>query len=392
MINLIKKFLQLESTGGMVLLSMTILALILNNSAGAWIYQELLYLPLVVNLGSFHYSQPMLFWINDGLMSIFFLLVGLELKREYHYGELAEPSKVILPAMAAIGGMLIPAILYVCFNLGDYEALKGWAIPVATDIAFALGVLSLFGKRVPLSLKMFLLTLAIFDDIVAIIIIALFYTQSLSYIFLIGACFSLILLWTLNLLKIKPLFPYLFLGFLLWICMLRTGIHPTIAGVLLALMIPLDGSESASPLSKLENILHPWVVYFVIPLFAFANAGVSFSGLSLNIFTNTITVGIIVGLILGKQLGVLLFAWMAVKIKWATLPENISWFEIYGVAVLCGIGFTMSLFFGILAFENEQSLYLTPVRLGVLCGSLISGLCGAIVLGIAFSRKKQKAM
>lgn len=387
----IRKFLRLESSSGIILLSATIFALVLDNTAASFLYQGLVHSPFSFQFLNFEFSQTFLFFVNDILMAIFFLLVGLELKREYCLGELSEPSKIILPAMAAFGGMVIPALFYVFFNYNDPETIKGWAIPVATDIAFALGILSLFGKRVPIQLKLFLLTLAIFDDLGAIIIIAIFYTKSLSFEFLALSILIFCILWLFNILKINKLWPFLLIGVLLWFCVLMTGVHPTIAGILVALMIPVNQNPEQSLLHKLEDTLHPWVAFLIMPLFAFANAGVSFSGLTVEIFSNPITLGIIAGLFLGKQVGVLFFTWVAVQLGWASLPRQVNWLDIYGIALLCGIGFTMSLFLGILAFEDVGAQFLTPVRIGVLFASLISGIASAFILVISsMSKSKRK--
>lgn len=364
---------QLESAGGIVLFVMAILAMIWANSPLAYIHQQ--------------FINRFLFLINDGLMALFFLLVGLELKRGYLEGRLSKLSEVSLPFIAALGGMLLPVMVYYWFNAGNPDTLKGWSTPVATDIAFALAVLSLFGKRLPISLKLFLLALAIFDDIGAIIIISLFYSTGLSLPFLL---FSLLLfagLLLLNRFRVQALLPYLVTGILLWLCLFYAGIHPTIAGVLLALTIPGHANPYQSPLRKLEDVLHFWVVFVIMPLFALANAGFSLEGLRLKDVANPVVMGIASGLFLGKQMGVFLFSYVLIKLKFARLPDYSSWFQLYGVSLLCGIGFTMSLFLGTLSFPN-QAHYLTDVRLGVILGSFLSGLFGAMVL-LFFTSKKR---
>lgn len=368
----IKKFFQLDAASGILLLCMTLTALILDNSAMSPLYHAL----LQFSLG----TQPLLFWINDGLMGLFFLHVGLELKREFLAGELAAWSKVLLPGMAALGGMLVPACIYMLTNFHHADYLQGWAIPVATDIAFAVGILSLFGRRVPLALTVFLLTLAIFDDVGAILIIAVFHTHTLSWWSIGAALSALLCMGIFRKLNIEKLWPYLIVGWLLWLCVLKSGVHATIAGVLLAWMIPPDAAH------RLENFLRPWVAFFIMPIFAFANAGISFAGLSSEVFFNTVTLGIIAGLFLGKQSGVLMFVWILSKLKLAKLPEQVTWLEMYGVALLCGIGFTMSLFLGMVAFAGDSLEYMNAVRLGVLCASLLSGMSGAFVLSIAFKK------
>ncbi len=367
--NILRTFLKHEASSGILLLVMALVALVLDNSVFSDSYQKILQTPST------------LFWINEGLMTLFFLSIGLELKREFLQGELSTSSKVVLPSIAALGGMLAPALIYLAINFHHAPALKGWAVPVATDIAFALGVLSLFGKQVPLGLKVFLMTLAIFDDVGAIIIIAGFYSHDLSY-FLLGIALLLILIlqW-LNIAGVQRLLPYFLVGFILWLCVVGSGVHATVAGILLAFTIPL------APLQYLEKKLHPWVAYLIMPLFALANAGVSFQGLHLSIITDFVSLGIILGLFLGKQLGVFGFVWTVVKLNWCRLPKHTTWLELYGIALLCGIGFTMSLFLGTLAFANDNPIYLTEVRLGVLIGSLLSGLMGAGILYIAFSKK-----
>ena len=369
---MIKKFLQLESAGGVVLFAMAILAMAWANSPFSFIHQQ--------------FIDQFLFSINDGLMAIFFLVVGLELKRGYLEGRLSKLSEVALPFFGALGGMLVPVLIYYWINVSDPEMLKGWSTPVATDIAFALGVLSLFGKRVPIALKLFLLALAIFDDVGAILIICLFYSAGISPLYLFYAAGLMVILLLLNRAYVRSLVPYLLIGMLLWSCLLHAGIHPTIAGVLLALTIPADKNHARSPLHYLESKLHVWVAFLIMPLFALANAGFSLHGLTFNDLTKNLVLGITLGLFIGKQIGVFLFSWILIKLKFARLPENSSWPELYGVAILCGIGFTMSLFLGTLSFPNEPAS-LTQVRLGVIMGSLLSGLMGAMVLFLALKKR-----
>ncbi len=385
----IRAYLKLESTAGIILFAMAILALILENSPFAYLYQAIQQWPIQVNFAEWSFVAPLPFWINEGLMTFFFLLVGLELKREFLTGVFVDRKQIILPGIAALGGMLVPVGIFILLNSSHPDALKGWAIPVATDIAFALGVLSLFGRRVPLGLKLFLMALAIFDDVGAILIIAISHTGTLSFMMLIFACVLFFILWGFNILGVTRLWPYLTVGFLLWLCVLNSGVHATVAGVLLALLIPIH--EKKSPLHRLEKILHPCVAYFVMPLFAFINAGVSFIGAPLASLFDYLTLGIICGLVIGKQLGVFGFVLTLIKLGWAKLPEGTTWLQLYGVAVLCGIGFTMSLFLGTLAFENDNPIYLIKVRLGVLLGSLLSGVIGAAILHIAFVTRKKRA-
>lgn len=385
----IRKFIKHESACGILLFFAALIALIMCNSPLSVFYQNVFKLPLQIQIGQFSYGEPLLFWINEGLMAIFFLQVGLELKREFLEGELRGLSKVALPGIAALGGMLVPALIYVGINYSNPETLKGWPVPVATDIAFALGVLSLFGKRVPITLKLFLMALAIFDDVGAIIIIAIFHTKDLSFLAMFGALLIIALLCTLNALKIRSLIPYILVGFLLWLCVLKSGIHTTVSGVLLAFTIPLRkmDSEEFSPARELESALLPWVAFLVMPLFALANAGVSFTGLEASTFTSFITLGVVAGLALGKQIGVFSFTWISIRLGWVSLPKKVSWLQLYGVALLCGIGFTMSLFLGTLAFEYDDPIYLTEVRLGVLIGSIVSGIAGALILHSASNKR-----
>ena len=378
--NALARFFQLESASGLLLIAAAVLAMLISNSPFAHFYSSLLDVPVAVQIGALKIAKPLLLWINDGLMAIFFLLVGLELKREVVYGQLATPSQIILPGAAAIGGMLVPALVYVWFNHGDSEAMRGWAIPMATDIAFALGVLALLGSRVPTSLKLFLMTLAIIDDLGAIIVIALFYSSELSSLSLMLAGAALIGLFALNRMGVRQLGPYLLLGLFLWVCVLKSGVHATLAGVALAFFIPVKGDNPEhSPLATLEHALHGWVAFGILPLFAFANAGVSLEGMSLQSFLQPVPLGIAAGLLLGKTVGVLGLTAIAVFTRMARLPEGANWGQVLGVAVLCGIGFTMSLFVGSLAFTPDVSPYARQDRMGILTGSLLAAVLGYVI-------------
>lgn len=375
----LKEFVQHESVAGLLLMATALLAMLVANSAWSAHYLNLLQVPVTVQVAEFGIHKPLLLWINDGLMAIFFLLVGLELKREWLVGELADKSQVVLPALAALGGMAMPAALYVAINAHDASALSGWAIPAATDIAFALGILSLLGSRVPLSLKVFLTSLAIFDDVGAIVIIALFYTADLSLQALAVAAVAVLLLAIFNRQRVMHTAPYLLVGLVLWVAMLKSGVHATLAGVLIALFIPMQQHNNAnqSPLRQLEHSLHPWVAYMVLPVFAFANAGLNLRDLDAQQMLHPVTLGVAAGLFIGKQLGVMLCCWLAIRLGWAQLPKGATWLSLYGIAVLTGVGFTMSLFIGGLAFVGQ-----TPFdeRLGIVLGSLFSGAVGYWVL------------
>lgn len=384
----VQDFLRLETAAGFILMFVAVLALIANNSSMSLAYSEFLNTPVAVKLGSFEIAKPLLLWINDGLMAIFFFLVGLEIKSEVMEGELSTFDKAALPLFAAIGGILVPALIYVGVNLGNSANLEGWAIPAATDIAFALGVLALAGSRVPVSLKILLLAVAIIDDLAAIVIIALFYTENLSLTALSWGMVGTAGLFALNRMRVMSIAPYAILGLFVWVCVLKSGVHATLAGVIAAFAIPLHHSnpEKSSPLHKAEHGLHVWVAYLILPLFAFANAGVSLSGVSLSDVLAPLPLGIALGLFVGKQIGVFSFAALAIKLGWAKLPEGANFLHLYGVACLTGIGFTMSLFIGTLAFDDEATL--NAVRLGVLMGSLASGIAGYAVLRIACRERK----
>ncbi|RAU49458.1 MULTISPECIES: Na+/H+ antiporter NhaA [unclassified Pseudomonas] len=385
--NTFKRFFKLEAAGGLLLIAAAALALLINNSPLSWLYNSFLDLPVAVRMGALEIAKPLLLWINDGLMALFFLLIGLEVKREIIQGHLSRLSQVVLPGAAAIGGMVVPALLYWALNHDDAAAMSGWAIPMATDIAFALGVLALLGKRVPVSLKLFLMTLAIIDDLGAIIVIALFYSSEMSMLSLTLALAALAGLIVMNRLGVAKLTPYLLLGLVLWVCVLKSGVHATLAGVVLALCIPLKTVRDApSPLQLLEHALHPWVAYGILPLFAFANAGVSLSGVTLESFSHPVPMGIALGLLVGKTVGVFGLTWLAIKGGWAALPTGANWGQVLGVSVLCGIGFTMSLFVGSLAFVPGQSPFAGMDRMGILSGSIIAALAGYGLMAMA-SRK-----
>ncbi len=382
------RFFQLEAASGLLLIAAAALALIINNSPLSHLYASFLDVPVVAQIGALKIAKPALLWINDGLMALFFLLIGLEVKRELLDGQLSKPSQVVLPGAAAIGGMVVPALIYWALNKDNPAALGGWAIPMATDIAFALGVLALLGKRVPVSLKLFLMTLAIIDDLGAIIVIAIFYSTDLSGASLAGAAACLIALIAMNRLGLVKLGPYMIVGRILWVCLLKSGVHATLAGVTLAFCIPLRTKNAEpSPLLTLEHALHPWVAYAILPLFAFANAGVSLVGVNLESFTHHVPMGIAAGLLLGKTVGVLGFTWVMVKTGLAALPAGANWGQVLGVAVLCGIGFTMSLFVGSLAFVPGSSEYAGMDRMGILTGSILAALIGYAVTAMA-SRKQ----
>jgi NhaA family Na+:H+ antiporter len=378
----IRDFLRLESSAGLLLLAAALLALVASNTPLESLYGAFLGIPVEIRVGALHLDKPLLLWINDGLMAVFFLLVGLEIKRELVEGELSTPAQAALPVAAALGGMAAPAAIYLAMNWTDPVARAGWAIPSATDIAFAIGVLTLLGPRIPQSLKVFLLALAIIDDLGAIVIIALFYSGDLALSSLLFGAIALAGLLLLNLTGVRRIAPYTLLGIVLWVCVLKSGVHATLAGVVTAFCIPLreEPAYGPSPLKRLEHALHPWVAFLVMPLFGFANAGVSLTGDGGAALTGGVAGGIALGLFLGKQLGAFGVAALAIKSGLARLPEGASWLGLYGTCVLAGIGFTMSLFIGTLAWDDAD--YAAPLRLGVLGGSLLSGLAGYLILKI----------
>jgi len=375
-------FFKQESTGGILLMISALLAIILANSPLEHYYNLLISTPVQVRVGDLDIAKPLLLWINDGMMAVFFLLVGLELKREVLRGELSQLSNMVMPGLGAIGGMLVPALFYLMFNWQNPATLQGWAIPAATDIAFALGVLSLLGSRVPNSVKVFLTSLAIFDDIGAILIIALFYTANISLGMLIVAVLCLISLFFVNRFAVQRRSPYFILGLIMWVALLKSGVHATLAGVLLALFIPIEENPETgvSLLSELEHELHGLVAYAILPLFAFANSGINLSGIGLDFLLHGVPVGIAVGLFIGKQLGIFTFCWIGIKLGLTRLPSGMNLPTLYGTAILCGIGFTMSLFIGSLAFEETGTNQLFDERLGIIIGSLLSGVVGFLVL------------
>jgi len=387
--NFIRRFLKLEAAGGIILMFAAVAAMIFANTPLEKYYQLLIDTPVAVQLGSLKVAKPLLLCINDGLMAIFFFLIGLELKRELLEGELSNKANVILPGIGALGGMLVPALIYVAFNQNDPVALKGWAIPAATDIAFALGILTLLGSRVPVSLKIFLTSLAIFDDIGAILIIAIFYTEKISFAALGIVALSILVLFFLNKKHIESRSIFRFIGVVLWVAMLKSGIHATLAGVILAMFIPIKSHHDPefSPLKTMEHDLHSAVAYIILPIFAFANAGIRVVGMSADQFLHSVPLGIALGLFFGKQLGIFGFVWAAVKMKLVKLPSAFSWQTLYGVAALAGIGFTMSLFIGSLAFEETGVNLLFDERLGIIIGSLFAGLVGYFVLRSSLPEK-----
>lgn len=378
----VTEFLRLESASGILLLAAAILAMLIVNSPMSRLYDALLDVPIEIRFADLLLAKPLLHWVNDGLMAVFFLLAGLEIKREFLDGELSDSSRVLLPAAAAVGGMVVPALIFAYVNRGDPTALAGWAIPTATDIAFALGILALFGNAVPVGLKLFLLTLAIMDDLGAVLIIAAFYTGNLAPSALIMAGLFIACLAFMNHRGVNTTAPYILVGLCLWTAVLKSGVHATLAGAVLAMFIPLNPGKDAttSPLRQLESDLHPTVAYFILPAFAFANAGVSLEGVTPEVLFGGIPLGIMLGLFAGKQLGIMATTWLMVKLRLARLPEETDWLQIYGVSLLCGVGFTMSLFIGSLAFEHAGTEYSAAVRLGILCGSMLCGIAGWLVL------------
>lgn len=382
-LKVIKDFYERESLSGILLILVTIAALLLKNSPLSEAYDSFLHTPVEIRFGLLQIAKPLLLWINDGLMAVFFLLVGLEVKREILRGSLSSWSQAALPVIAAFGGMLVPALVYIGFNRSEPLGLQGWAIPTATDIAFALGILSLLGKRVPPSLKIFLLALAIIDDLGAIVIIALFYTADLSMVSIAFASLALLALFVLNRVGVVRKAAYILIGAVLWVSVLKSGVHATLAGVALAFMIPMgarNGNDAdQSFAASLEHDLHPWVSFMILPLFAFVNAGINLRGLEIGQLASPVPLGIMLGLFIGKQTGVFLFSWLAIRLKLASLPVGSTWRQFYGVAVMTGIGFTMSLFIDSLAFVDDN-VYQYADKLAILLGSLFSGIMGYLVL------------
>lgn len=383
-----QRFVEHESAGGLVLGAAALVALLLSNSPWAPHYFALIRMPGEVRIGgdALVLAKPLLVWVNDLWMAVFFFLVGLEIKREWKQGELADRRQAMLPMVAALGGMAAPALIYAALNWGQVAALRGWAIPTATDIAFALGVLSLLGRRVPVSLKVFLTAVAIIDDLGAIVVIAFFYTDQLSVPMLAGAAAGIGMLAALRAARVERVDAYVLVGLLIWLFVLKSGVHATLAGVVTALAIPTHGRGGRRPALELEHGLHPWVAFGILPCFAFVNAGVSLRDVSPSTLADPVTLGIVLGLVVGKAVGVFGSVWLMVQLGAAQRPAGASWAQLAGVALLCGIGFTMSLFIGMLAFEGQDAAYEARVKLGVLCGSLVAGLAGALVLRAAGRR------
>jgi NhaA family Na+:H+ antiporter len=380
---MLQSFLKKESTPGILLIIVTLIALILQNSDFSTYYNSFLHTHVEIRFGELQIAKPLILWVNDGLMAIFFFLIGLEVKREVLEGHLSSVQQIALPGIAAIGGMLVPALVFVAFNQGEGFAMKGWAIPTATDIAFALGILSLLGSRVPVSLKIFLMALAIIDDLGAIVIIALFYTSELSTLSIVIASIALIILFIMNRMGVIRRAVYIVVGIILWVSVLKSGVHATLAGVALAFMIPLNSKDNEgkhfSMSKEMEHGLHYWVAFLILPLFAFVNAGVNLKGISVDEMFGSVPMGIMLGLFVGKQVGVFGFSWIAIKLGWAKLPTSSTWVQLYGVAVLTGIGFTMSLFVDSLAY-NDTQMYHFSDKLAILLGSFFSAIVGYVVL------------
>jgi len=381
--NFLDEFIKKESSSGILLIFVTIFALLLKNTDFAPLYDGFLHTPVEIRFGALQIAKPLILWINYGLMAVFFFLIGLEVKREVLEGHLSSLKQVSLPAFAAVGGMLVPALFYVYFNMGDDVAMRGWAIPTATDIAFALGILAMLGKRVPLSLKIFLMALAIIDDLGAIVIIALFYTADLSTLSIIIAGLCLLILMVMNKLNVIKPAAFIIIGIILWISVLKSGVHATLAGVALAFTIPMfskkENGEEFSMLKDMEHSLHYWVAFFILPLFAFVNAGIDLRGISFEQVLNPVPLGIMMGLFFGKQVGVFAFSYLAIKLKLASLPEGANFKQLYAVCILTGIGFTMSLFVNSLAFPDDTMFAYTD-KLAVLLASFASGIVGYLLL------------
>jgi len=387
----VARFLKLESAAGIILMFAALLAIVFANTPLRSFYALLLDTPLEIRIGALEIAKPLLLWINDGLMAVFFFLVGLELKRELIEGELSDKRNFILPGAGAIGGMLVPALIYVYFNRGDAIALQGWAIPAATDIAFALGILSLLGSRVPTSIKIFLTSLAIFDDIAAIVIIAIFYTAKISVTAFVVVLCCIPVLVIMNRRNTQSKSLYLMVGLIMWVAMLKSGVHATLVGIILAMFIPIKSNTDPdySPLKSMEDDLHPVVAFMILPVFAFANAGVSYAGVGFEQLTHNVPMGITLGLFVGKQVGIFGFCWLAITLNLVSLPRSMTWGSLYGTAALCGVGFTMSLFIGSLAFEETDINLLFDERLGIIMGSLASGVVGYLVLRLSLRSRNQ---
>lgn len=384
--NAINDFMRLESASGILLLATSLLAMLVANSPLSVQYDRLLDTTVAVQIGALAISKPLLLWINDGLMAVFFFLIGLEIKREIMEGELSSLSQVVLPGIGALGGMLVPAAIYAWMNWQDPVALDGWAIPVATDIAFALALLGVFGTRVPTALKVFLLTLAIFDDLAAIIIIALFYSGDLSLLSLLVAALTLCIGIAMNRAGVTRSSAYVLLGVILWVAVLKSGVHATLAGVLIALCVPMRDAQGDSPVRRLEHDLHGPVAFAILPIFAFANAGLALGGMSVADLTHPVTLGVTLGLLVGKPAGILFFVGLAIVLRLVRLPTDITWSQLIGVAFACGIGFTMSLFIAGLAFEHGSGDYFSGDRMGILLGSVLSALVAYGLLQVSLPK------
>ncbi len=376
----LREFLRLEAAGGIVLMIAALAALVVANSPLGRLYLDFLEIPGSVQVGALVIAKPLLLWVNDLWMAVFFFLVGLEIKREVCQGQLSTRADIALPAAAALGGMIVPGLLYALINWGSAANVKGWAIPTATDIAFALGILALLGRRAPMSLKVLLTAIAIIDDLGAIVVIAVFYTADLSALSLGLAAVAVAALVALNLLRVTHIAAYVLVGAVLWICVLKSGVHATLAGVITAFAIPLGAKDEhgRSLLTELEHLLHPWVAFLVLPMFAFANAGISLDGIGFASLAEPVTLGIALGLVVGKQIGIFLPIWACIRLHLVPMPAGANWMQLYALAILCGIGFTMSLFIGGLAFDSAE--HKVFVRLGVLAGSLVSAVAGFLLL------------
>jgi len=385
----LQRFFSGDASGGIILIIAAALAMLLANmGTTSGLYHSFLEIPVQLRVGALEINKNMLLWINDALMAVFFLLIGLEVKRELVVGSLASRRQAIFPVIAALGGMIVPALVYLAFNYQDPIARGGWAIPAATDIAFALGVLALLGSRVPTSLKIFLMALAIIDDLGAIVIIALFYTSDLSVLSLGVAAAAIAVLAVLNLTGVRRTGIYILVGVILWTAVLKSGVHATLAGVIVGFFIPLKEQNGKSPAAQLEHVLHPWVAFLILPLFAFANAGVSLQGVTMEGLTSMLPLGIVAGLFIGKPLGISLFCWLALKLKWATLPAGTTCKQIMAVGVLCGIGFTMSIFIASLAFGSVDPALINWAKLGILTGSVLSAVTGYTLLRMRTSAEQ----